>query len=211
MNFLAHLYLSGESDEIKLGNFIGDYVKGNKHQHYPDQVAFGIRLHRSIDAFTDNHPDVKACMQLLKPGYGRFSGVVVDIFFDHFLAINWQEYSPYTLRAFAKQSHSIFLTNFLMLPMKVKQFLPFLIQHKRLESYAQRESLYHVLEIMSKRTSLPSNSEWAMTILHQEYEQFERLFRRFFAELTEFVEMQFSIQIAKPEHCNPDPYFILKK
>lgn len=204
MNFLAHLYLSGESDEIKLGNFIGDYVKGNKYQHYPAKVAFGIQLHRSIDSFTDRHAHVKACMRLLKPGYGRFSGVVVDIFFDHFLATNWQEYSAYTLRAFAKQSHSIFLANFLMLPMKVKQFLPFLIHHKRLESYAQKESLYHVLEIMSNRTSLPSNSEWAMTILHQEYQEFEGLFRRFFAELTEYVEMEFSIQISKPEHCNPD-------
>jgi acyl carrier protein phosphodiesterase len=209
MNFLAHLYLSGESDEIKLGNFIGDYVKGNKHQHYPAQVAFGIRLHRSIDAFTDNHPEVKACMQLLKPGYGRYSGVIVDIFFDHFLASNWHDYSPYTLRTFAKQSHAIFLANFLMLPTKVKQFLPFLIHHKRLESYAERESLYHVLEIMSKRTSLPSNSEWAMTILHQEYDQFEWLFRSFFAELTEYVEMEFSIQIAKPEPCKPGSRMLL--
>jgi acyl carrier protein phosphodiesterase len=208
MNFLAHLYLSGESDEIKLGNFIGDYVKGNKHLHFPDQVAFGIRLHRSIDAFTDSHPDVKASMQLLKPGYGRYSGVIVDVFFDHFLASNWQDYSSYTLRTFASKAHAIFLSNFLMLPTKVKQFLPFLIHHKRLESYAQRESLYHVLEIMSKRTSLPANSEWAMTILHQEYDQFEWLFRRFFAELTEYVEMEFSIQIAKPEPCDPGPLML---
>jgi acyl carrier protein phosphodiesterase len=106
------------------------------------------------------------------------------------------------------ESDEIKLGNFLMLPTKVKQFLPFLIHHKRLESYAQRESLYHVLEIMSKRTSLPANSEWAMTILHQEYDQFEWLFRRFFAELTEYVEMEFSIQIAKPEPCDPGPLML---
>lgn len=204
MNFLAHLYLSGESAEIKLGNFIGDYVKGNKHQHYPAQVALGIRLHRSIDAFTDNHADVKACMQLLRPGYGRYAGVVADIFFDHFLASNWQDYSPYSLQAFARQSHNIFLANFLMLPMKVKQFLPFLIRHKRLESYARTENLYQVLEIMSKRTTLPANSDWAMTILQQEYQEFERLFRRFFAELTEYVEAEFAIEISKPEPCKSD-------
>jgi acyl carrier protein phosphodiesterase len=204
MNFLAHLYLSGESHEIKLGNFIGDYVKGRKYLDYPEKVAFGIQLHRNIDAFTDSHVDVKTCIKLLKPGYGRFAGVVTDIFFDHFLASNWHEYSSHTLQAFARQSHSIFLSHFLLLPMKVKQFLPFLIHHKRLESYAQKESLYHVLEIMSKRTSLPANSEWAMTILHQEYEQFEGLFRRFFAELTEYVEVEFSIQISKPEHCSTD-------
>ena len=198
MNYLAHLYLSGESDEIKLGNFIGDFVKGNKYQHYPEMVSYGIQLHRSIDSFTDNHPDVKECIQLLKPGYGRFSGVVMDIFFDHFLAANWKDYSTVTLRQFAKQSHSVFISNFMMLPLRVKQFLPFLIQHRRLESYAKKENLFHVLEIMSNRTSLPANSEWAMTMLHQEYDQFERLFRSFFAELMEYVEREFTVTISKP-------------
>jgi len=204
---LAHLYLSGDSDEIKLGNFIGDFVKGNKFQRYPEKVAYGIQLHRSIDSFTDGHKDVKACIQLLKPGYGRFSGVVVDIFFDHFLAANWDEYSSVTLRQFAKQAHSIFISNFLILPLRVKQFLPFLIQHRRLESYAEKENLFHVLEIMSNRTSLPSNSEWAMAMLHQEYDQFESLFRSFFADLTDYVETDFMISIRKPDRPDPSEPF----
>ena len=199
MNYLAHLYLSGESDEIKLGNFIGDFVKGNKYLQYPDQVAYGIKLHRSIDYFTDQHEDVKECIALLKPGYGRYSGIVADIFFDHFLAANWTEYSVYTLRQFSKYSHAVFLSNFLLLPFRVKQFLPFLIQHKRLESYAQRENLAHVLDIMSRRTSLPQNSEWAMHILNQEYYQFDSLFKSFFADLIEYVESDFSVRISKPE------------
>jgi acyl carrier protein phosphodiesterase len=198
MNYLAHIYLSGESDEIIVGNFIGDFVKGNKYQKYPEQVAFGIQLHRSIDSFTDQHSDVKKFIQLLKPGYGRYAGIVTDVFMDHFLASNWQNYSIYTLRQFSKHAHAVFLSNFLLLPFKVKQFLPFLIQHKRLESYAHRETMFHVLEIMSRRTSLPSKSEWAVQILHQEYDQFELLFRSFFAEMIEYVEMEFAVQISKP-------------
>ena len=81
MNYLAHIYLSGDSDEIMLGNFIGDYVKGNKYLNYPDQVAFGIRLHRRIDLFTDQHPDVRKCIDILRPGYGRYAGIVTDVFF----------------------------------------------------------------------------------------------------------------------------------
>jgi len=199
MNYLAHLYLSGESDEIKLGNFIGDFVKGNKYLEYPEQVAFGIKLHRSIDFFTDQHPDVKECIAILKPGYGRYSGIVADVFFDHFLASNWSDYSIYSLRQFSKYSHAVFLSNFLLLPFRVKQFLPFLIQHKRLESYAHRENLTHVLDIMSRRTSLPQNSEWAMRILNQEYVQFESLFRSFFADLIKYVESDFAVRISKPE------------
>ena len=199
MNFLAHLYLSGESDEIRLGNFIGDFVKGNKYLNYPPQVACGIQMHRSIDYFTDNHPDVKSCMLLLKPGYGRHSGVIVDIFFDHFLADHWSEYSTITLKQFAREVHTLLISNFFALPMRVKQFLPFLIRHKRLESYARIENIFHVLEIMSNRTSLPSNSEYAIRVLNEEYSHFESHFRRFFHELIEYVEREYSVRITKPE------------
>ncbi len=198
MNYLAHIYLSGDSDEIKVGNFIGDFVKGNKYLEYPEQVAFGIRLHRSIDTFTDNHPLVKDCINLLKPAYGRYAGIVTDVFFDHFLAKNWNEYSSVTLRQFAKHVHAVFLSNFMLLPFRVKQFLPFLIQHKRLESYANSENLLQVLEIMSRRTSLPENGQMAMQILNQEYEIFENHFRNFFAELVAYVETDFGIRISKP-------------
>ena len=198
MNYLAHLYLSGESDEIKLGNFIGDYVKGNKFLDYPEMVSYGIRMHRRIDSFTDHHPDVTEFKKLLKPGYGRYSGIVSDVFLDHFLASNWHDYSAYSLRQFSRQAHGVFLSNFGLLPFRVKQFLPFLIQQKRLESYAQRETMFHVLEIMSKRTSLPANSHWALQLLNEEYDQFEALFRSFFSEIVQFAESEFEVIIAKP-------------
>jgi acyl carrier protein phosphodiesterase len=199
MNFLAHMYLSGDSDEIRIGNFIGDFVKGNKYLLYPNQVALGIRIHRSIDSFTDRHRDVNACNKLLKSEYGRYSGVVTDVFFDHFLAANWTEYSVYSLRQFNKHAHSVFISNFGLLPFRVKQFLPFLIQHKRLESYAQRENLLTVLEIMSRRTSLPDHSRWALDVLDKEYGQFESLFRSFFSEMIEYVETEFNVNIPKPD------------
>lgn len=198
MNYLAHLYLSGESDELMLGNFIGDFVKGKKYLDYPGPVASGIRLHRSIDSFTDSHPDVKACIHFLKPGYGRHAGIVADVFFDHFLAANWSDYSPVTLRNFAKHAHAVFLSNFALLPFRVKQFLPFLIQHKRLESYAKPENLIQVLEIMSRHTSLPTRTDWAIQVLEREYAQFELLFRSFFAEMILYVETEFEIEILKP-------------
>jgi acyl carrier protein phosphodiesterase len=207
MNYLAHIYLSGESDEIKIGNFIGDCVKGNKYLDYPELVSFGIRMHRSIDSFTDQHPDVKECLKLLKPGYGRYSGIVSDIFFDHFLAFNWHEYSVYSLQQFSRHAHSVFISNFGLLPLRVKQFLPFLIHHKRLESYAKRDTMFEVLEIMSRRTSLPANSHWAVQLLNDEYSQFEALFRSFFEEMATFVESEFSVGISRP----PVPPVLIKR
>ncbi|HET6555731.1 MAG TPA: ACP phosphodiesterase [Prolixibacteraceae bacterium] len=198
MNYLAHIYLSGDSEDIVLGNFIGDFVKGNRHQHYPEQVAYGILLHRRIDSFTDQHEAVIECIRLLRPGYGKYAGIVADVFFDHFLAHNWNDYSVYTLRSFAKNAHAIFLSNFGLLPMRLKQFLPFLIHHRRLESYAVRENLHQVLDIMSKRTSLPSNTGWAMQLLNDEYAQFEAHFRRFFPELINYVESDYGVMIKRP-------------
>ena len=200
MNYLAHIYLSGDSEEIKIGNFIGDFVKGKQHQQFPEQVAYGIVLHRRIDSFTDHHSTVREFIQLLRPGYGKYAGIVADVFFDHFLAFNWKDYSIDSLRQFTKNAHTIFLSNFGLLPFQVKQFLPFLIYHKRLESYAKRENLFAVLEIMSRRTSLPANSEWAMQTLNQEYDQFEALFRSFFPELIDYVESEFGVKIARPEN-----------
>lgn len=199
MNYLAHIYLSGESEEITIGNFIGDFVKGNKHQQYPQQVAYGIVLHRRIDSFTDQHPAVRQCIQLLRPGYGKYAGIVADVFFDHFLAFNWSDYSLDSLRHFTKNAHGIFLSNFGLLPLPVKKFLPFLIYHNRLESYARQESMLTVLDIMSRYTSLPANSQWAMQVLSQEYSQFETLFRSFFPELIDYVESDFGVIITRPE------------
>jgi acyl carrier protein phosphodiesterase len=199
LNYLAHIYLSGDSEEVKVGNFIGDFVKGNRHRLFPEQVAFGILLHRHIDSFTDQHVAVKECIKLLRPGYGKYAGIVTDIFFDHFLAYNWNDYSSETLHSFTKQAHSTFLSNFGLLPLRVKQFLPFLIHHKRLESYANRENLLQVLDIMSKRTSLPSNSVWAMQMLNDEYIQFESLFKSFFPEMISYVQQDFGINILIPE------------
>ncbi|HAH23284.1 MAG TPA: DUF479 domain-containing protein, partial [Prolixibacteraceae bacterium] len=132
------------------------------------------------------------------PGYGKYAGIVADIFFVHFLAFNWNDYSVDSLRQFTKNAHAIFISNFGLLPFRVKQFLPFLIHHRRLESYANRENLTVVLDIMSKRTSLPDNSEWAMLILNQKYEQFEALFRSFFPDLINYVEKDFGVKIIRP-------------
>lgn len=198
MNFLAHLYLSGDNEEVKLGNFIGDYVKGNKYLDYPEGVRKGIVMHRSIDHFTDHHPNVKQAAILLKPGYGRYSGIVVDVLFDHFLAKNWPDYSVYGLRDFTRNAHAIFLSNFWILPPKVKQFLPFLIQNRRLESYSTEHGIKKALEIMSRYTSLPDESDFAIETLQRNMDPFHGYFHQFMNDIIVFTEEKFSIKINRP-------------
>jgi acyl carrier protein phosphodiesterase len=198
MNYLSHIYLSGDSEEVKLGNFIGDFVKGQQFMKYPEGVAKGIILHRQIDTFTDKHSIVKECIVKLRPGFGKYSGIVIDIFLDHFLAVNWQYYSFERLPSFTKRFHAVLLSNFFQLPSEVKMFLPFLIQNKRLQSYASLQGIEKTLRIMGQRTSLPSETEFAIKILENEYPFFNNAFNQFFPEIISFVEMQGNFKIERP-------------
>ncbi|PTN07234.1 ACP phosphodiesterase [Mangrovibacterium marinum] len=197
MNFLAHLYLSGDSDELLLGNFIGDYVKGRKYLTFSAEVQKGILLHRAIDAYTDSHPLVKEAADFFRPHYGRYAGIVTDVILDHFLARYWRDYSVYSLREFAKHVHAVLLSNFFQLPIRVKGFLPFLIQHKRLESYARVEGIQQSLHIMAHRTSLPDKTNQAMDVLETNFELLHELFDRFFVEIICYVEQQHGVQMSQ--------------
>jgi len=204
MNFLAHLYLSGEEEKIRLGNFIGDYIKGKKYLGYHPEIQKGILLHRSIDHFTDHHPIVLQSSNRLKKGYKRYSGIVVDMIYDHFLAKNWNEYHIQSIHKFVNQSHEILVKNYLILPQKVKFFLPFLIQSKRLESYARIKGLKSALEIMSRHTSLPNQSDYAINTLLDQYVNFEYEFELFMADLIDFVCNEHQINVATPSDWHPN-------
>lgn len=198
MNYLSHIYLSGDSEEIKIGNFIGDFVKGQQFRRYPPDVAKGILLHRQIDLFTDSHDSVKECIIKLRPGFGKYSGIVIDIFLDHFLAANWHHYSFEMLPSFTKRFHAVLLSNFFILPAQVKMFLPFLIQNKRLQSYVSFDGIENTLRIMVSRTSLPSETEFAMKILEDEYDFLNHAFNQFFPEMIHFVEQKGDFKIVRP-------------
>ena len=155
MNFLAHLYLSGNDDKLITGNFIGDYVKGNNFLKYPGKIREGIVLHRRIDSFTDAHPLFRDAKKLFREEFGLYSGVVTDLIFDHFLAVSWKNYHPVTLRQFARKIHAVLISNIFYLPPRVQGFLPVLIKNRRLESYAREDGIHQSLDIMSRYTSLP--------------------------------------------------------
>jgi acyl carrier protein phosphodiesterase len=203
MNFLAHLYLSGESKELRLGNFIADYVKGKQYLNYPDKIQEGILLHRKIDDFTDHHSAVIESAKFLKKGYARYSGVVIDLFFDHFLAKNWNEFHMNSLSTFVNKSHEIFIKNYLLLPTKVKLFLPFLIQSRRLEAYANFEGLQRALDIMANRTSLPDKSQFAIECLKENYPILEENFFLFMKDIIAYIStLDINVTIPDDSHLN---------
>jgi acyl carrier protein phosphodiesterase len=196
MNVLAHIYLSGDSEKIIIGNYIGDYVKGRDYLKYPEPVRRGIILHRHIDDFTDRHPVVHRSKIHFTRKYHRYAGVVIDILYDHFLCREWDFFSRRPLESVTYNFYRAMVNNFDILPENVKASFPFFIINNWIESYQTTSGIRHVLRTMSKRTSLPAESRYAMKMLKKNYYSLHDDFMEFFPELIEYVERDFDIQIS---------------
>lgn len=184
MNFLAHAYLSGNDENIIVGNFIADHVKGKVINNYNVEILKGIKLHRRIDAFTDSHPIVRESTGRLKEQFGRFSGVIVDMFYDHFLAKNWNDYSEVPIKKFTAGIYRVMMNHFMILPPKTRRILPFIMADDWMASYANLEGLNMALTGMSRRTNFNSGMEHAVEALKKDYSLYKDEFSAFFVELS---------------------------
>ncbi|MBN1183961.1 MAG: DUF479 domain-containing protein [Bacteroidales bacterium] len=195
MNYLAHMYLSGEEDGIKIGNFIGDYVKGRDYENYPELIRKGILLHRGIDDFTDKHPIVRNAKVIFQENYRKYSGIIVDVIFDHYLAINWEKFSSEPLLQFIHGIHELLKANIDILPLEVQRFVPSFIEKNWMRAYQTLEGIEAVLNRMSMRTSLPDNSRSAIENIQANYQQFDDNFSEYFPQLIEYVKKEFGINL----------------
>lgn len=149
MNYLAHIFLSGNDRQLQVGNFIGDFVKGRSHANYPPRIQEGILLHREIDRFTDNHPIFLETVAFMRPTFGRYSGIIADMYFDYLLASDFKRYSPkHNLNCFAINFYLSTLLNYRHLPEQVKGFIFHFIGTNRLKKYASYQGLHRALQIM---------------------------------------------------------------
>jgi acyl carrier protein phosphodiesterase len=188
MNFLAHIYLSNDDEEIMIGNFIADFVKGKKKDDFPDKIRKGIELHRMIDDFTDHHIITARSKDKLRKKYGKYSGVIVDLYYDHYLAANFSEYHLQSLQDFSQQTYTILKKHWDILPEGVHYFLPFMIERNWLLNYATIEGIGRALSGLSLRVSFENKMNESVQDLREYYEDFETDFRQFFPELVNFVK-----------------------
>lgn len=188
MNYLAHIYLSRDHEMITIGNFMADHIKGNKYKTYPTDLQKGILLHRQIDSYTDAHEIVRRSKRRLDDSYGLYRGVIIDIFYDHFLAKNWKDYSDVPLATYTQNFYANLTRNFEVLPDKIKYMSKYLIRDNWLLSYAKLEGIQKVLEGMNRRTMDRVHMDLAIKDLEDHYIDFEKDFRLFFAELMIFTD-----------------------
>ena len=186
MNFLAHAYLSFNEPKVLVGNFIGDFVRGNIEELFEKEIVAGILLHREIDQFTDFHPEVKKAQQVLKPQFGRYSLVITDIYFDHFLSKYWSQYDKRPIEMFSRQVYAVIEKNKDILPKKFLHMFAYMREQNWLTSYGTLEGIGTAFRNMAKRASFDSKMEIAHFALKENYETFKQHFDRFFPELVDF-------------------------
>ena len=190
MNYLAHVYLSGADEALTIGNFIADDIKGKAYLEYPEAIQKGILLHRKIDHFTDQHPLFKKNVTLLFPQHRHYSRVIVDMFFDHFLAAQWEFYHPDPLENFSRKFYLLIQEYSGNLPDKTKKILTFCIKHNWFVAYKSLQGLESILYQMSQRTRFPSNMSLAVLNLKKNYSNIAMDFKVFFNELEDFVKRE---------------------
>jgi acyl carrier protein phosphodiesterase len=189
MNFLAHQYLSGNNTDLMVGNFIADFVKGRLAlQEFDKEIIKGIELHRAIDEFTDTHAVVTQSKNRLRPKYRHYSGVIVDVFYDHFLAKNWQSYHTTPLTDFVANVYRTIVSYDSILPENVKRMLPYMIKGNWLVNYSKTEGIHRALSGMASRSPYASKMDEAVEDLLGGYAAFQKEFETFFPELKKFAE-----------------------
>lgn len=187
MNYLAHLHLGGPLPAQLLGSLYGDFVKGLLPGRFPVQIEEAIRLHRRIDVFTDGHPVIKQAISRFPAARRRYAGIVLDVFFDHCLARDWQHYSDVPLNAFTDRVYRV-LANEPALPERLALIAPRMAAQDWLGSYTQFDVVGQALAGISRRLSRPEGLVGAMQELQALYQPLSDDFSEFYPQVQAFAQ-----------------------
>ena len=188
MNHLAHLFLSRGDPGSLIGNLAADSFKGRIGTEVQPQLASGIRIHRLVDGFTDSHPRVSLSRRRLEPGFGHYSRIIVDVFYDHYLSRNWSEYADESLRGFSSRIYAILEANLAMVPPLFRGPIPRMIQDDWLMRNETVEGVGRTLRFLSSRLKREFKLETATLDLVEHDLEFQEDFRLFFPDVIEFVK-----------------------
>lgn len=205
MNFLAHLYLSPSHPEFRVGSFAADGFKGAISPHLPFHLRKGIEAHRALDSFTDTHLVFRESTRLLSSGYGKWSGVIADIIYDHFLASHWSQLSDIMLPSFSKMCYHDLNQYMALLPAVTKRIFPYMLADDWLANYKYVTFLHRVFAGMNRRTQGKASMAGAAFFLSCHYAELEEHFMRFFPEAYSFC-LEFNASLSTENYIYPHHY-----
>ncbi len=185
MNYLVHLYLAGKDEEMIVGNFIADHVKGLQWTSYAPTIQAGIKMHRAVDDFTDHHPLVLEVKKYFSKDFGLASGILVDVFFDHLFALDWISHkSKQDLQDFTDATHKVLLKHHAILPERSQKFLGYMLEYNILYEYHRIEGIEQTLRGLSRRLKDKFRLWEAIPIFNTNHPLLEEKYKNFMIEIT---------------------------
>ncbi|MEL7221718.1 MAG: ACP phosphodiesterase [Bacteroidota bacterium] len=187
MNFLAHLLLSCEEEELMIGNFLGDFIKNRELPSFSPAIQRGVRLHRLIDTYTDNHPVVRQGIHRLHKRHGKYAGVVIDILYDYILANNWTDYGPGTLKNFTQSTYRVLEKHLPAMPERLHTVVPRMINDNWLVRYGETDGVAYTFSRLKRRVSKPEYLENVLLSLQENEALLTEEFTQFFPDVSREV------------------------
>jgi acyl carrier protein phosphodiesterase len=187
MNYLAHAFLSDNDSDLLIGNFIADHVRGSDLSIYSPPIVRGIKLHRGIDSYTDQHPLFRSSKRLFYDGFERHSGILIDIYFDHLLAKNFASYHDEPLDIFSKKVYAVYNQYKHLLPERSQSFLGYVITNNIYTSYAGLEGIRTVLFNLSRRFKHGVRLDDSVKVFEKNEGLLQQNFTVFFEQLQQEV------------------------
>lgn len=191
MNYLAHAYLSYNSPQILVGNMISDFVKGAAKFSFNGNVQKGITLHRWIDEYTDNHEATRQAKVFFRPSYRLYSGAIVDVLYDHFLANDESEFDDFSLKEFSKKTYSELEKNATELPNRFLQMFTYMKTEDWLYNYKYTEGVRKTLHGLVRRAAYLKESDTAYRLFLQHYAELNNCYHAFFKDVKQFAKEKF--------------------
>lgn len=183
MNFLGHIYLTKSDKNLLLGNFIADSIKGNSYLKYPKDIQKGVLLHRFIDSYTDSHPSFRNSTAKLHANFSHYSGVLVDVFYDHFLAKNWQDYHPTPLKDFIQEFYNYIQQHYHSMTPEMQYMFPYMKDNNWLLRYTTIDGIEKTLTEMGNRIGKQYKLELSVKNLRENYKEFYNDFNIFITDI----------------------------
>lgn len=205
MNYLAHLLLSEPDPLARIGNLAGDFLKGTDVRSLHPTIQRGVMLHRQIDVYTDQHPIIRQSKARVEPPYCCWAGVLVDVFYDHFLAVHWETYGVGTLEAFVQEVYAGLQQHEDLLPPSLQRALPAMLAGDWLMSYRQVSGMAAILERMARRSRRSPLLASSICVLKTHYDALEHDFHQYFPALANYVQQVSDFKIQAHPTLTPDP------
>lgn len=196
MNYLAHAYLSFNQPKILVGNMISDFVKGAQKSGYAVSIQVGIQLHRFIDSYTDEHPATARAKQIFRPAYRLYSGPIMDILYDHFLATDESEFSPDSLLQFTREVYQTLEEEAVHLPPRFVPMFTYMKMENWLYNYRTVEGIEKSLRGLVRRAAYISDSTAAIKLFKSNYDELKNYYREFFPAVKQMANQKMAELLA---------------